>query len=135
MTGEFKPRVSEVRRADGTITWTDAEMMERWREYCEALYRDEAVDASADIPTVSVTEEEQESDILIEEVRAAIKATKNGKAPGHDGVEAELLKALGEDAVIAIWKICREIWNTKQWPEDWCKSILIRIPKKGDTRN
>lgn len=84
-------------------------MIERWREYCEALYRDEAVGTSAGIPTVTVTEEEQEPDILIDEVRAAIDAMKNGKAPGHNDIEAELLKALGEDTVVAIEKICREI--------------------------
>ena len=29
--------------------------------------------------------------------------------------------------------ICQQIWKTQQWPQDWKRSILIPIPKKGST--
>ena len=30
--------------------------------------------------------------------------------------------------------ICQQIWKTQQWPQDWKRSILIPIPKKGSTK-
>ena len=30
--------------------------------------------------------------------------------------------------------ICQQIWKTHQWPQDWKRSILIPIPKKGSTK-
>ena len=30
--------------------------------------------------------------------------------------------------------ICQQIWKTQQWPQDWKRSILIPIPKKGNAK-
>ena len=30
------------------------------------------------------------------------------------------------------YKLCSLIWNKKEWPNDWLKSIFVPIPKKGD---
>ena len=30
--------------------------------------------------------------------------------------------------------ICQQIWKTQQWPQDWKRSTLIPIPKKGSTK-
>ena len=30
--------------------------------------------------------------------------------------------------------ICQQIWKTKQWPQDWKRSVFIPIPKKGDAK-
>ena len=30
--------------------------------------------------------------------------------------------------------ICQQIWKTQQWPQDWKRTILIPIPKKGSTK-
>ena len=30
--------------------------------------------------------------------------------------------------------IYQQIWKTQQWPQDWKRSILIQIPKKGSTK-
>ena len=29
---------------------------------------------------------------------------------------------------------CQQIWKTQKWPQDWKRSILIPIPKKGSTK-
>ena len=47
------------------------------------------------------------------------------KIPGVDNVPAELIKQL---------IICQNIWETKTWPEEWTKSLIITIPKKGNVR-
>ena len=28
--------------------------------------------------------------------------------------------------------ICKQIWKTQQWPQDWKRSVFIPIPKKGN---
>jgi hypothetical protein len=33
-----------------------------------------------------------------------------------------------------VTELCRKIWSTGEWPEDWKKSVFIPIPKKGDAR-
>ena len=30
--------------------------------------------------------------------------------------------------------ICQKIWKTQQWPQDWKRSVFIRIPKKGNPK-
>ena len=30
--------------------------------------------------------------------------------------------------------ICQQIWKTQQWPQDWKRSVLIPIPKKGNAK-
>ena len=50
-----------------------------------------------------------------------------------DEIQAELFKSLKDNA-IKIWhSLCRQIWKTQQWPQDWKRSILIPVPKKGNT--
>ena len=30
--------------------------------------------------------------------------------------------------------ICRQIWKTQQWPQDWKRSVFIPFPKKGSAK-
>ena len=30
--------------------------------------------------------------------------------------------------------ICQQTWKTQQWPQDWKRSVLISIPKKGNAK-
>ena len=30
--------------------------------------------------------------------------------------------------------ICQQVWKTQQWPQDWKRSILLSISKKGSTK-
>ena len=72
-----------------------------------------------------------ESDILEGEVKCAITVNK---AHGDDGIPAELLQILKDDAVKVPHSICQKIWKTQQWPQDWKNSIFIPIPKKGNAK-
>ena len=55
------------------------------------------------------------------------------KPSGCDGIPVELLKTPKKDAINVLHSICKQIWKTQQWPQDWKRSILIPIPKKGNT--
>ena len=56
------------------------------------------------------------------------------KASGGDGIPAELFKILQDDAVKVLDSIYQQIWETQQWAENWKRSILSPIPKKGSTK-
>ena len=56
------------------------------------------------------------------------------KVSGGDGIPAELVKILKDDAVKMLHSICHEIWKTHQWPEKCKRSVFIPIPKKGNAK-
>ena len=39
-----------------------------------------------------------------------------------------------DDAVKVLHSIGQQIWKTQQWPQDWKRSVLISIPKKGNVK-
>ena len=55
------------------------------------------------------------------------------KASEGDGIPTELFQIL-KDAVKVLQSICQQIWKTQQWTQDWKRSVLIPIPKKGNAR-
>ena len=57
-----------------------------------------------------------EPDILECEVKWALGSITTKKASGSDGIPAELLKILKDDAVKVLHSICQQIWKTQQWP-------------------
>ena len=75
-----------------------------------------------------------ESDILDCEVKWALESITTNKASGGDGIPVELLQILKEDAVKVLHSICKQIWKTQQWPQDWKRSVFIPIPKKGNAK-
>ena len=56
------------------------------------------------------------------------------KASGGDGIPAELLQILKDDAVKVLHSICQQIRKTQQWSQDWKRSVFIPIPKKGNAK-
>ena len=56
------------------------------------------------------------------------------KASAGDGIPAELLKILKNDAVKVLHSVCQQIWKIQQWPQDWKRSVFILIPKKGSAK-
>ena len=65
-----------------------------------------------------------------DEIYAAIKCIKSGKAAGVDDIPAEFLKILEGETLNKLEELCREIYNSGIWPDDFTKSVMIPIPKK-----
>ena len=51
-----------------------------------------------------------------------------------DGIPVELFQILKTDAVKVLHLICQQIWKTRQWSQDWKRSVFIPIPKKGNAK-
>ena len=75
-----------------------------------------------------------EPDILECEVKWVLGSITPNKASGSDRTPVELFQILKDDAMKVQHSICQQIWKTKQWPQDWKKSVFIPIPKKGNAK-
>ena len=75
-----------------------------------------------------------EPDILECEVTWALGSITMNKAPGGDGILAELFKILKDDTVTMLHSICQKICESQQCPQDWKRSVFILIPKKGNVK-
>ena len=119
----------------GRLLTTEAEQDARWAEHFnEVLNRPppteeaDVQDPNADL-SVNTTPPEKE------EITAAIRSLKNGKAPGQDNLNAELFKADPELAAKVLQPLFAAIWEEKQLPEDWTEGVIVKIPKKGALSN
>ena len=68
------------------------------------------------------------------EVKWALESITTNKASGDDGISIELFQVLKDDAVKVLHSICKQIWKTQQWPQDWKKSVFIPISKKSNAK-
>ena len=75
-----------------------------------------------------------EPDIPECEVKWALGSTPINKASGGDGIPNELFQILKDAAVKVLHSICKQIWKTQQWPQNWKRSVFIPIPKKGNAK-
>ena len=73
--------------------------------------------------------------VMREEVLAAIRDMKNGKAEGIDNIPIEILRNLGEKAMNEVVQLCQDIYNTGVWPKDFLQTIVIPIQKKQNATN
>ena len=106
------------------------EIKKRWKEYTEDPYKKDINHPDNHHAVVS----HSEPNILECEVKWALGSTAANKASGSDGIPAELFKILKDDTIKVLHSVCQQIWRTEKWPQEWKRSILIPIPKKGSTK-
>ena len=75
-----------------------------------------------------------EPNILDCKVQWALGSITTNKGSGGDGIPIELFQILKDGAVKVLHPICQQIWKTRQWPQDWKRSVFIPIPKKGSAK-
>ena len=46
----------------------------------------------------------------------------------------QLFQILKHDTVTVLHLLCQQLWTTKQWSQDWKRSVFIPIPKKGNAK-
>ena len=72
--------------------------------------------------------------ILVYEVKWALRSITMNKASGGDGIPAELLKILKDDAIRVSHSIGQQVWKTQQFPQDWKRSVFMPITKKASAK-
>ena len=104
---------------------TEAEDIKKmWQVYTEKLYQKNLNDPDNHNGVIT----HLESGILECEVKWALESITTNKASRGDGIPVELFQILKDDAVKVLHSICKQIWKTQQWPQDWKRSVFIPIP-------
>ena len=75
-----------------------------------------------------------EPDTLECDIKRALGSIITNKTSGGDRIPVELFQILKDDAVKVLHSVRQQIWKTRQWPQDWKRSVFIPIPKKGNAK-
>ena len=128
----FKNCDVPVKNKNGMVIEKEAEKLQRWKEHFESVLNRPDPPHLADIQLADTDLDICTDPPSLEEVTAAIKAMKSGKAPGADGVTAEMLKADVNVTAPILNEIFKQIWEEGQIPEAWKTGLIFKFPKKGD---
>lgn len=124
VTGRYRSKTGKrLVNDEGKVIIGQDELKDTWKTYIEQLFYDNR-------PEPPQLNTETGPKILMEEVRAAITGMKDGKAPGPDNVNAEILKLLSEDNVKWLTAVFNNIYDSGNIPREWLKSEFITLPKK-----
>jgi len=121
-----------VKAADGSVLTEETAKLERWREHSERILNRPEPPALAEIDAAEADLDINLGPITLGEVTSAIQKLKNGKAPGEDGVCAEMLSSETVATPLLLQRILQDIWETEDIPDDWKRGVIVKLPKKGD---
>ena len=126
--GTLQAKMGSIKGRNGKELREAEETKKKHQEYTEELYKKGLNDLdNHDGEIIHL-----EPDILECEAEWAL-GTMN-KTIGGDEIPAELFKILRYDAIRVLHAICRQIWKTQQWPQDWKRLVLIPTPQKNSTK-
>ena len=102
---------------------TEAEdIKKRWQVCTEELFKK---DHDPDNYNGVITH--LEPDMLECKVKWVLGSITTNKASGSDGIPVEVFQILKYDAVKLLDSVCRQIWKSWQWPQEWKRSVFIPI--------
>ncbi|KAH0816760.1 hypothetical protein GEV33_006031 [Tenebrio molitor] len=123
-------RVVSVKSARGIYNYLLC--IKRWVEYFGEVYgigEDETLETEEE---ESLTTGECEEPPRKEEIKEIIKRFKNNKAPGENGITAEMLKVGGQNLEENILKLINKAWDEETIPQRWKETLICPLHKKGD---
>ena len=124
-----------LKAEDGKAITGEREKIERWKEHFQQLLNRPSPAVPANIVEAGEDLDIDIQPISEEEVKEAIRAQKKNKAPGKDGVCAEMLMVEEAETPRLLCKILNDIWDKEIIPEEWRIGSIIKLPKKGDLGN
>ena len=130
-----RPSHLAIKDKNGTMLLEKDEIRRRWTEYCSELYEnhEDHEDYVKELESIAPPPREDEDEtILYSEVEAAIRKLRRNKSPGPDGISGEMIVAGGEAVARELHYLCNKAWLESRIPDEWTKSTLVVIPKKGD---
>lgn len=120
---EYNPRCKFIRTTDGDLVTEQEDIVHRWMEYYTGIFTVEVTVRMQELGSAEDDEQEETSHDQIpdiDEVRKAIGAQKNNRAPGIDAITGEMMKYAGNTTTQILHKIIANIWKyKKRLPEEW----------------
>ena len=112
--GVFHLKMGTIKDKSGRNLLDAEEIMKRWKEYVEELYKKDLNELDYYDDVIS----HPESNILECKVKWPLKSTVVNKASGSNEIPTELFKSLKEDAIQVLHSLCQQILKNRQWPQD-----------------
>ncbi|KAL1267682.1 hypothetical protein QQF64_033045 [Cirrhinus molitorella] len=124
-----------IRDKKGNICSSEHEQAARWVQHFQEVLNHPEPDQPANITTSDNILDINTNPPDPAEVKSAILSLKCGKACGLDVIHAEMLKADISTSTKVFTDLFQNIWDSETIPEDWSRGLIVKIPKKGDTKN
>ena len=109
--GTFHAKMVSIKDRNGMDLTETEDIKKRWQEYTEELYKKDVNVSDSHNGVIT----HLESDILKCKVKWALGSISTNKASGGDGIPAELVQILKDDAVKVLHSICQQIWKSQPW--------------------
>ncbi|XP_050439094.1 uncharacterized protein LOC126844740 [Adelges cooleyi] len=126
-----KPQTKILTNKNGTLITDGKQIVNEFKDFFEKLLNrplHNTENEEAEFHTVEPEIEEPSH----EKIDWSVDGLKNNKAPGKDGVVAELLKKGGTALRRKLTEFIKEIWRTETIPDEWNTAIICPIFKKGN---
>ena len=125
----------QLKSTDGMETFSDSKrVVARWSEHFQKLLNvpdDIDHEAMDNIPR-RITNTSLDEILTMDEMARAIASLKDGKAPGGDGIPAEVWKHGGDNLFSRLHQLITNAWGMGSIPQSWKDASIITIYKKGD---
>ena len=108
--GTFHVKMGTIKNRNGKYLTEAGEIKKKWQEYKVELYKKCLNDLDNHDGVVT----HLGPNMLECEVKWALGCITTNKVSGGDGIPADLLKILIDDAIKVLHSICQQIWNTQQ---------------------
>ena len=106
--GVLHAKIGTIKDRNGKDLIEAEETKKRWQEYTKELYKKDLNDLDNHDGVVI----DLEPDILECEVKWPLGSIATNKASGDDGIPAELLQILKDDAFKVLHSLSQQIWKT-----------------------
>lgn len=122
-----KRNIGVLKDTDGRIIIDVKEKLRTWIKYIEELFEDDRAEE-----TQINNQNNTYLPILQEELRHALKNTKNGKSTGPDQIPVETLKCLNEETIELILNLFNSVYTSGIIPKQWLLSTFCTLPKASN---
>ena len=133
--GPKKKGPVQLKSTDGMETFSDSKkVVARWSEHFQKLLNvpgDIDHEALDKIPQCIIKTSLDEIPTM-DGMARAIAGLKDGKAPGGDGIPAEVWKHGGDNLLSRLYQLITNAWEMDYVPQGWKDGSIIAIYKKGD---
>ena len=131
-------KTAPFKSTSGEIITDRAKQMERWAEHYQELYSRETTvtdRAIENTPSLLVIEE-LDTPPTVEELSKAIDSLANNKAPGKDGIPAEIIKAGKQSCLLShLHELLLQCWEEGNVPKGMRDSNIVTLYKNKGERS
>ena len=135
VSGPTKKGTVQLKSADGMETFSDSKrVVARWSEHFQKLLNvtGDIDHESLDNITQRIIKTSLDEIPSMDEMARAIAGLKDGKAPGGDGIPAEVWKHGGDNLFSRLHQLITNAWEMGSVPQSWKDATIITIYKKGN---